>query len=160
GCRIPREDGELLRVELTAGDGLSARASVAPRTLPHDVSDGLAAVDETLAQLPHAAEVGALLRAHYRAGATWAGAFAGVLAQLFSDEGLIIFNPREEAVAQLAAPLIRRALVEHETIERALTTRAAALAAAGLTEQVRARPGMPLPFFHVDDRRGPRHRLR
>jgi bacillithiol biosynthesis cysteine-adding enzyme BshC len=159
-CRIPRLDGVLARLEVTAEAALHARASVAQRTLPPEIATVLGAVDETLAELPHGAAVSALLREHYCAGTTWPRAFAGVLAQLFADEGLIVFDPREEAVARLTAPLMRKALVEHEAIERALATRATALAAAGLTEQVRARPGMPLPFFHVDDRRGPRQRLR
>jgi bacillithiol biosynthesis cysteine-adding enzyme BshC len=159
-CTLPQKDGLPARFELAAETMLPARCSIAQRTLPPQIADVLGAVTETLAERPYGAAVTALFGEHYRAGMTWPRAFAGVLAQLFADEGLIVFDPREEAVARLVAPLIRKALVEHEAIEQALTTRATTLAAAGLTEQVRARPGMPLPFFHVDDRNGARQRLR
>jgi uncharacterized protein YllA (UPF0747 family) len=60
-CRLPHDDGALACVTLLAGDEVPARASVAQRVLGPDVAGALATVDETLAQLPHAADVHALL---------------------------------------------------------------------------------------------------
>jgi len=140
-------------------DPADARVSIAHRVLGPDVADALDALDAALRELPHAAEVMALLREHYRPGAPVAAAFAGVLRRLFAREGLIVLDPRHPVAAALAAPVIRRALDDAEALEAALATRGEALRRAGFDEQIRRRPGSPLAFFHAGSARGPRHRL-
>jgi bacillithiol biosynthesis cysteine-adding enzyme BshC len=101
----------------------------------------------------------ALLRAHYRPGVPLARAFAGAMAALFADDGLLFFDPRVPEVARLAAPLYRRAVERHDEIGRALVERGAALAAAGLDQQIPVRPTCTLVFFHEGSAEGPRFRL-
>jgi bacillithiol biosynthesis cysteine-adding enzyme BshC len=140
-------------------DPALARVSIAHRTLGPEVGAQLDALGEELVGLPFADEVFALLREHYRPGAPVARAFAGVLRRLFAREGLIVFDPRQPAVARLSAPVIRRALVEHEALEARLVARGEALRAAGFPEQIALRAGSPLVFFHAGTPQGPRHRL-
>jgi bacillithiol biosynthesis cysteine-adding enzyme BshC len=107
---------------------------------------------------PGAGEVLALLRAHYRPGRSLAAAFAGVLATLFADEGLLFLDPRDARIASLAAPIYRSCLEEADLIERLLQDRQAALSAAGFATQVPVR-SCALVFFHQDRAAGPRFRL-
>jgi bacillithiol biosynthesis cysteine-adding enzyme BshC len=159
-CRVARGDGSLVRLELGSDAGLAARCAIAHRSLGDDVHTALARVGEALEGAPFAADVGDLLARHYRAGTSWPRAFAGLIAELFADAGLIVFDPREEAVARLAAPVIRRSLQSCSEIDAALARRREELERAGFAEQVTTRPGSPLAFFHVGNSHGPRHRLR
>jgi bacillithiol biosynthesis cysteine-adding enzyme BshC len=136
-----------------------SRVSIAHRVLPADVEALVAQVESSLASLPHAAELVALLRAHYRPGQPIAAAFAGMLAELWKDEGLLILDPRVPAVAQLAAPIMRRALEEHSGIAADLAARAAAIGEAGFEEQVHTRQNAALVFFHPESASGARYRL-
>jgi bacillithiol biosynthesis cysteine-adding enzyme BshC len=154
---VPCATGGLraLAVEPAAGE----RISVAHRGLPNDVTACLAALGVELAHLPHAAPHLERLARHYRPGGAWSAAFAGVLGELFADEGLLLIDPRDPALARAAAPVHRRALAEAESIAAALVDRSRALAAAGFTPPVHVRPGAPLSFFHPDGPHGPRYRL-
>jgi bacillithiol biosynthesis cysteine-adding enzyme BshC len=100
-----------------------------------------------------------LLRTHYRAGAGLAGAFAAVLAALFAEEGLLVLDPRVPAVAVLATPIYREALVGAEAIERRLDERSTALVEAGFDPQIPTRAGCSLVFGHRGGATGPRYRL-
>ncbi len=90
------------------------------------------------------------LRAHYRAGRRLAEAFAGLLAALFADEGLLVLDPRVPRVAALARAGLRDARSRTRTPSTASwRARAAALAAAGFDEQIPVRPDCSLLFFHA-----------
>jgi len=157
-CRMTA--GEPVELQI-ANDEASVheRASVAKRRLPDAITLQLDLLAEALLPKPHGAEVMALLRRHYVPGATWPEAFAGVLASLFVDEGLVIFDPRRPVPARLSRPILARAIAESAQIDTALTERGAALEQAGLDQQIRLRPGSPLVFFHPHGAEGPRHRM-
>jgi bacillithiol synthase len=137
----------------------SPRSSIAHRRLGPDVEAALAGLSDALGSAPGAPDVLGLLRAHYRPGVPVAQAFAGALADLFAEDGLLLFDPRVAPVARLAAPLYRRAIEEHGAIAGCLDERARALRAAGLDEQVPCRPDCTLVFFHDREATGPRFRL-
>ena len=145
---LPR--GGTLRLELPAPP---EPVSVAHRALPGGITEILARLADALGTLPHAAPHLERLARHYRAGARYGTAFAGVLAELFSDEGLVLLNPRDPQLARLASPVHRRALTEWREIARALH-------ASGATESVHVRDDSPLSFFHPDGPQGRRCRLR
>ena len=157
-CIVRGPDGEP-RCITVHGDDAPARASVAARTFDAGIEAALDSLDEALATKPHAADVAALLRRHYRCGESPASAFRGVLAELFADEGLLFLDPRTREVAALARPLLERSLAEAEPLAAVLVSRAATIEAAGLAVQVPVREGAPLCFFHPDGASGPRYRL-
>jgi len=136
-----------------------ARLSLAQRTLPQEVANLTSALADVLQALPHGAEVSALLARHYRPGTPPGVAFAGVLAELFATEGLVLLDPRTPAMARLAAPVLRRAIAEHEAIAATLRDRVQALGEHGFAEQVHTRPDAALAFFHPRGPAGPRYRL-
>ena len=93
--------------------------SVAHRVLPASVTDVLAQLAGAVSRLPHGEEHVACLERHYQAGAGWGQAFAGVLATLFAEDGLVLVDPRDPALAALASPVHRRALIDAQPIARA-----------------------------------------
>jgi bacillithiol biosynthesis cysteine-adding enzyme BshC len=152
-------DGAALTLSLTPEDPAVARTAVAQRLLGPEIDAVLAQLAEALPAGEAAAQTMDLLRAHYRPGNGLAAAFAGVMASLFADEGLLFFDPRDARVAAAAAPLYGAALESAAALEAGLAERGAALAAAGFDEQIPVRPGCALLFFHHGGVEGPRYRL-
>jgi bacillithiol synthase len=158
-CHVAGADDAPVTLSLPEELPALARVSLAHRRLGPEID---ALVDSLAAALgPGAAaeEVVALVRAHYVPGSAPAAAFAGLLASIFADEGLLVLDPRDPRLAALAAPVYRRALDDAEAIEADLNARGAALATAGLDEQIPIRDGCSLLFFHQRDAAGPRFRL-
>ncbi|MGO8971541.1 MAG: bacillithiol biosynthesis cysteine-adding enzyme BshC [Myxococcaceae bacterium] len=151
--------GRQAAFELPAETPEQARVSLAQRTLPSEVDGLTAALSDVLESLPHGTAVSSLIARHYRAGSAPGAAFAGVLAELFADEGLVLLDPRTPAMARLATPVLHRAISQHEEISAALKDRTQALAEQGFAEQVHTRPDASLAFFHPRGPAGPRYRL-
>ena len=155
-CHIARGGDEPLTLSLEVEDN---GVSVAHRMLPDAVASELSKLAEALSHLPHGEEHLACLATHYRAGVGWSQAFAGVLATLFAEDGLVLIDPRDPALAPLAAPVHRTALTEARPIALALTERIGTLAASGRRAPVHVREDAPLSFFHPTGPKGPRCRL-
>jgi bacillithiol biosynthesis cysteine-adding enzyme BshC len=156
---IAGADGAPATLSLAPEPPGEARVSVAHRRLGPEIAPLLDRLQGALPPSAAAAETLALLRAHYRPGQPLAAAFGGAIAQLFAEEGLLVFDPRVAPVARLAAPLYRRAIVQAEAIGAELAARAAELEAAGFDVQIPVRPDAALVFLHQGGATGPRHRL-
>jgi len=154
---VPRLHGGFLKLEVPVPD--HNRIPVDGCVLPAEVEDRLAALTAELQTLPHAQEHVALLARHYRPGAPWAQAFAQILAELFQGTGLLFLNPRDPALAALAAPLHEKALSQASLLGQKLAERASVLKARGFDPPVHIRPDSPLSFFHPEGPTGPRFRL-
>ena len=153
---IARGSGEPLTLSLeVADDGVP----VAHRVLPDSIVDVLATLGEEIARLPHGEEHLTCLTRHYRPGAGWGDAFAGLLAELFADDGLVLIDPRDPVLAPFAAPVHRRALTEARPIAHALAERVHLIEESGSRATVHVREGAPLSFFHPDGHEGCRRRL-
>jgi bacillithiol biosynthesis cysteine-adding enzyme BshC len=158
-------DGGSLRLTLAAGAGAgtgvgsSPRASVATRRLGAEVSSLVDQLAEALGPAAAASDTVDILRRHYQPERPIAAAFAGAMAELFADDGLLFFDPRDARVAALAAPIHRRAVSAAGELAQRLQERGAALAAAGFDEQIPCRPDCALSFFHPDGPDGDRFRL-
>ena len=135
------------------------RISIEHLALPDEIDQALAKVAELVGDGPDATAHLERLRRHYRRGASWSGAFAGVLAELFAPEGLVVIDPRDPALAAAAAPVHARALDDAPRIAAALIARADELERAGEPVQVHVREGAPLAFFHPDGAERARVRL-
>jgi len=149
-CFIRSRDGTTHRVSIDLGASRSPRVSVAHRRLGDDVEAALTAVSDYVSVPPTAEDSLHVLRDHWRPGRRVSEAFAQTLATLFAPEGLLVFDPRNDAMAGLAAPLHRRAVEEHEALACRLTDRACELASAGFAPQVSVRPHACLSFVHFD----------
>jgi len=160
-CHLLLPDGsrQTLRLHDTLGES-GQRVSVKHRLLGEDCLRLAAALEDGLGELPFAREVLPLIREHYRPGQSLASAFAGLLGTIFADEGLILLDPRDAAIAKgTASPIYRRSLIECERIATALLERIDVLASAGFATQVHVRAASPLFFFHRGGPEGERFRL-
>lgn len=135
------------------------RVSMSHRALPREVESLILSLENALVSLPHATEVVNLVRKNYVPGRPIAAAFAGLMAELWNDEGLVFLDPRVLPISKLAAPLFRRVLDEHATLTAALGERGALLRSIGCDEQVKCRTDASLLFFHPRGPEGPRYRL-
>jgi bacillithiol biosynthesis cysteine-adding enzyme BshC len=135
------------------------RISIAHHTLPPEVGACIERLEAALGEGSLAQAHIARLRRHYRAGASWSAAFAGVLAELFAPEGLVMIDPRDPALAAVTAPVHARALMDADRIAAAMVARCGELERAGARVPVHVRPGAPLSFFHPEGAHGPRVRL-
>ncbi len=146
---------EMITAPIEAGN----RISIAHRLLPAEIAGCLDRLAELLGDGSLAQTHVARLGRHYRAGASWAGAFAGVLAELFAPEGLVMIDPRDATLAKVVAPVHAQALDQAEDIAAAMIAHGAELERAGQRTPVHVRPGAPLSFFHPGGALGPRVRL-
>lgn len=157
---VADDGGSPVTLALAPERDAEARVSIAHRRLGDEASDLVEKLAALLGAGDPARHAIDLLRAHYRPGRPLADAFAGAMAALFGEEGLLFLDPRVAPVARLAAPIYRRALETAATIETTLAERRAALDAAGFAEQIPARAGCALVFHHLNDATGPRFRLK
>jgi bacillithiol biosynthesis cysteine-adding enzyme BshC len=116
-------------------------------------------LDTAIGALPEARVHLARLMKHYRSGARWCDAFASVIAELFEPEGLLVVDPRDDALAAELRSLHRKALDEADPLGEALAARSDQLSEAGFQPTVFVRPDAPLAFFHPEGAEGPRYRL-
>lgn len=152
-------DSALTTLSLAPETAEAARVSVAHRVLGPEITGLIDALAGHLGHAAAAGEVIASLRAQYVPGRPLAQAFAGALAAIFGDEGLLFLDPRDARISALAAPLYRRSFEAAGEIDACLGARAVELRDAGFDQQVPLRPGSSLLFFHEGGADGPRHRL-
>ena len=158
-CSVPRAAGEALIIAVDDAEGGTARVPVAHRVLGASIDSALDTLEAELAGWPHAPELMDLLRASYVAQASPVAAFAQLIATLFADDGLLLLDPRDPALAALAAPVHRACLENAAELSTRLQQRSAELLGAGFEPQVHIRPGSPLCFYAPDGADGPRYRL-
>jgi bacillithiol biosynthesis cysteine-adding enzyme BshC len=112
-------------------------------------------IDEFIAQLPPSEfvpEIERDLRESYSAGTGFAEAFARLMARLFGNYGVVLLDPLDEELKQVAAPLYSDAIAKSSEIARALVERSAELERAGYHAQVHVSEDM-VPLFIMDDGR-------
>jgi bacillithiol biosynthesis cysteine-adding enzyme BshC len=158
-CTTAGRNGAPLRLALPDGAPELERTSVAHRRLGAEITGLVDAFAELAGETAAAREVVGLLRAHYRPGRSMAAAFAGALAAIFADEGLLFFDPRDARIAALAAPIYRRAITGAGAVDGLLAGQEQRLRDAGFDCQVALRAGSPLVFFHASGATGRRCRL-
>jgi bacillithiol biosynthesis cysteine-adding enzyme BshC len=99
-----------------------------------------------------------LLTAAYTPSATFASAFARLLANTFADFGLVVIDASTRAFHALGAPVLRHAIEHADALESALHQRDQLLAERGYHSQVLVTPGSSLLF--LIDETGARQPLR
>jgi bacillithiol biosynthesis cysteine-adding enzyme BshC len=89
----------------------------------------------------------------YAPGQTLATAFANVMVRLFSRHGLILLDPSDLEIHQIASPLLQKAALETESVVSALLERTKEIEAIGYDSQVKVTPASTLLFFLKDGAR-------
>ncbi len=153
-CVVVNREGELVTLRLDDGP-VDCRCSVKHVALGPSVEKQLELLREAVGASPFFE----MVERHYRPGVGLVQAFAGLMAEVFAEEGLILLDPREAAMAESFVAVHERAVRDAAAIARSLQVRADALEALGFEVQVRVRPGAPLSFFHPEGPAGPRVRV-
>ncbi|HEX8564934.1 MAG TPA: bacillithiol biosynthesis cysteine-adding enzyme BshC [Pyrinomonadaceae bacterium] len=118
-------------------------------------------VEHLFAELPKTEfsdEVENLVREAYQPGKNVGDAFALVMSRLFGEYGLVLFDPLDEKLKQLAAPLYLEAIEKSAEITAALRARNRELEADGYHAQILVEESS-FPLFWLDEA-GKRHALR
>ena len=119
------------------------------------------AIEDLFSKLPKnefSDELQNLVRQAYQPGKSLSDAFAEMMARLFGDYGLVLFDPLDENLKRLAAPIYSLAVDRSAEITEALTERSKALEAAGYHAQVLVDKSS-FPLFWLDEE-GRRHALK
>lgn len=97
-------------------------------------------------------EILAKLAEAYAPGQSLLEAFAHWITYLLGDLGLVLLNPSDPALRQLAVPLFQREIAEHSPSTTAALQASAKLEQGGFTVQVPQRAGR-CNLFYVDEQR-------
>jgi bacillithiol synthase len=148
-CRVIDVEGQLKTVRYEPNE----RPAEAPVGRV-EVDEGIdAAIDEFIAALPPSEflpDIERDLRESYAAGTGFAVAFAKLMARIFKDYGVVLIDPLDEELKQVAAPLYAKAIERAPEIARALVERSRELVQAGYHAQVNVSEDIA-PLFIMDD---------
>ena len=133
----------------------SAGGAVGGVRLGDEVTGLLEQVAEMLAFAP----VVEALQECYTPQATLAGAFARLMAKLFSGHGLVVMDASGREFHALGSEVIRAAIERASELEAALLARSNELESAGYHAQVLVKEGASLLFL-IDEQTGTRQLLR
>ncbi len=122
------------------------------RKLPPEVTDLHRQLGEITFPSEFKAEILQTLQEFYAPGESLADAFARWLLFLLGEMGLVMFNPADRRVGELARPLYRAALEKREAIRERFTAINEEIVARGYPVQVRLEQEQTLLFFEAEDR--------
>lgn len=143
-CHLIDQRGELQRIVLRERDAAAPSTPMYRELLGDDVERALAAVMEATPDTEFRQARLDWLEAHYQSDRTMAEAFAGALADLLGDFGLVVFRPTHEAAKAAMVPVVRGALEGAETLTAILSDRSRELEKTGESIRVPVRKGETL----------------
>lgn len=97
------------------------------------------------------------LRSAYQPGAAWSEAFARFFTRLFSQWGVVLLDPLDEAVHRLGVPVYQKALRQASELKLLLEERSAELTKSGYHAQVHITEESTLLFVEREGNRLPMH---
>ena len=150
-CQVIDREGQLKRIQYEAS-GHKADQPVGQVLLCDSINE---TIDELIAQLAPSEFTPALerdLRESYETGAGFAEAFARLLARVFRNYGVVLLDPLDEELKQVAGPLYSQAIEKASEIAGALVERSRELEEAGYHAQIKVSEDM-VPLFIMDDGR-------
>lgn len=144
-------EGILEEISISEG-GVPNRISISQLFLPANVLTALSILKEKFPRF--ADDVHLLLAKHYLPGKSYNGAFSGLLRELLSTEGLIVFDPQVmgSAINESRSQIMSIAFSKRKEIEALLKT-----SSEGLSDPVAIRNNSPL--FFISSRDGERFRV-
>ncbi len=136
-----------IRMEGPADNGSHPVGEIVLRDVP------IAQLRAALAGLPFADDAIAMVERAYVPGATMGSAFAALLKELFAGRGLLLIDPMERSLREMAAPLMREVVERMPELVEALMARSKLLVERGYHAQVLVDKSTSLAFLFEDGRR-------
>ena len=155
---------EVSRVVLPGPEGSLQTVATTAQAMPNapvgDIrfGDEIRSAVDAVAALLGESDALSSLRAYYRPGETFGGAFARLFAQIFAEWGVILLDASDPELHRIAEPIYRAALERSGELEDALVARGAELEHAGYHQQVKITPSSTLVFSLHNGARMPVHR--
>jgi bacillithiol synthase len=160
---LATEDHDLAEVNfvhLPAGDHLETFSTTPPHR--EDAPVGAIVFNDEVSQLLKrveeqfgASEILGILQQSYRAGETFGSAFGKLYAQVFAESGLVLIDPSDAELHQIASPIYRDSLAKWDEIRHGLTQRQQELEDGEYQAQVKVTPSHTLCFYIQDGVRIP-----
>ena len=150
-CRVVDREGHLKRIQYDAS-GHKTDEPVGRVELCAGIGQ---TIDELVAELAPSEFTPALerdLRESYAEGVGFADAFSRLMARLFREYGVVLLDPLDDELKQVAAPLYSEAIAKSSEIARALVARSRELEDAGYHAQIHVSEDM-VPLFIMDEGR-------
>jgi bacillithiol biosynthesis cysteine-adding enzyme BshC len=138
------QDGKLVKFELPAGVGNGAPVGRIP--LGEEIATLQSAAAQVLGGLD--SPIARLLNECYRPEETYGSAFGRLFARLLSNSGLILLDPLDLRLHQIAEPLLARAIEHRDSLEQQLLDRDKAIENAGYPPQVKV-TARSTALFHI-----------
>lgn len=141
----------IARMEVPLEEGVEGR-SVGRIAL----GDAATAIVEHAIELlngPAKKEIADALKESYTAQETFGSAFGKLFARLLKGRGLILLDPLDRRLHELARPIYRKAVEDAKPISEELVARGKQLEKRGFHAQVKITPQSTLLFLDVDGRR-------
>ena len=136
--------GSLIRFELPSGPGTGA--PVGTLQLGDSIGETVRASSLMLGG-QEGGEIASLLREVYQPGETYGASFAKLFSRLLSEFGIILMDPLDSRLHQLAAPVYLDAIERRDEFNQQLLARGKELDAAGYPPQVKVTGRSALLFF-------------
>ena len=108
---------------------------------------------QALEGLPYASEAVAMVERAYKPGETMGSSFARFIQELFEPYGLLLIDPMEPPLREIAAPLLKEAVERMPELADALIARSKELAERGYHAQVLVDKSTSLVFLLQDGKR-------
>jgi bacillithiol biosynthesis cysteine-adding enzyme BshC len=150
-CKVVDREGHLAQIRYEAS-GHKTDEPVGTVSLCPAINQ---TIDELMARIAPSEFMPTLeqdLRESYAEGVGFADAFARLMARLFRDYGVVLLDPLDQELKQIAAPLYANAIEKSSEIASALVERSRELEAAGYHAQIHVSDDM-VPLFIMDDGR-------
>jgi bacillithiol biosynthesis cysteine-adding enzyme BshC len=129
------------------------QGSVGAITFPESIREVGRDFLSQLSDSPYKPEIQHQIESSYRPGATFALAFAQMLAALLRGSGLILFDPHDAAVKRLTSAVYQKSLREADAFRAALVQRNQELQSAGFHSQVNVLENSTVLFMYEDGAR-------
>jgi bacillithiol biosynthesis cysteine-adding enzyme BshC len=136
-----------IRVEGPAENGSHPVGGIALQDIP------IGELRTALAGLPFADDAVAMVDRAYAPGASMGSAFASVMKELFGAYGLLLIDPMERSLREMAAPLMKQAVERMPELVDALMVRSRQLVERGYHAQVLVDKSTSLAFLLQEGKR-------
>jgi bacillithiol synthase len=149
--RLVNRDGQLVTITYTACSPAEGKP-VGAVNLKEGINENL---DELIAALPESEftpQLAADLRESYQPGTGFADAFGKMMMKLFGKFGVVLINPLDDRLKQIAGTIYSQAMQRSGEFASALVKQSSALEAAGYHAQVYT-SNESVPLFMMDEGR-------
>ncbi len=150
-CRVVNREGQLVTISYTAG-APGERKPVGHIRLGDEINESIAELIGALPESEFVSRLAGDLQQSYQPGTGFAEAFGKLMMRLLRQFGVVLIDPLDDRVKEIAGSIYRQALARTPEFAAAIVTESQKLEAAGYHAQVFA-SAESVPLFLLEDGR-------